>query len=154
MSAEANNREPSNAHAAAIADLAELELAAQGSDLTIYRGAVPVVPRFPYAVFWGAPATPHAADSRMTGWGGSVSTTTQATVAGLTEADVLGAVDRLTAALHRRRPVIVGRRVGDFELDGAVARPQRDPVPAPSGQEVWATVLFFLLNSSPRRSTP
>lgn len=136
-------------HAAAIAALAQTQLTAQGSALTIYSDQVPAAPTYPYVVFWSAPAVPAAGAERMAGWGGDVETVTQATVAGLTVADVLGAVDRLILALHRRTPTIAGRTVGDFEIDGAIARPERDPVVSPSGQEVWATVLFARLMSSP-----
>lgn len=146
--------EPSVAHAAAIADTAETNLETLDADVTVYRDVVPDVPRFPYAVFWGAPAAPLAAGERMAGWGGDVITTTQATVAGLSPADVLGACDRLTAALHRRKPQLADRVTGDFDQDGVPGRPQPDTVRSPDGHQVWVAFLFFTLQSSPKRSTP
>ncbi|MEU7590637.1 hypothetical protein AB0A95_30645 [Micromonospora sp. NPDC049230] len=145
--------EPSRLHAEAIKTLAQVQLAAMGSALTCYADDVPDDPAYPYAVFWSTPATPFAAAERMRGWGQEVETVTQATVAGLTVNDVIGAVDRLILALHRRKPTVPGRQVGDFEVDGVAARPGRDPVPAPGGLSVWTTVLFFRLMSSPS-STP
>lgn len=141
--------EPSRLHAEAIKALAEAQLAAMGAALTCYRDQVPREPAYPYVVFWSAPASPFAPAERLAGWAQEVETVTQATIAGLTPDDVLGAVDRLALALHRRRPTIPGRRVGDFELDGTAARPGRDPIPTPEGQEVWTTALFFRLLSSP-----
>jgi hypothetical protein len=141
--------EPSRLHAEAIKALAQAQLAAMGSALTCYLDQVPRLPAYPYVVFWSAPATPVAAAERMRGWGQDVETVTQATVAGLTIADVIGAVDRLALALHRRKPSIPGRQAGDFEVDGVAARPGRDPIPTPEGAEVYTTVLFFRLMSSP-----
>lgn len=140
--------EPSVGHATAIADLAEERLAALGSTLTVYRDEVPADPAFPYVVFWSAVATPLFAAERLAGWGGDVETVTQATVAGLDRRDVTGGIGRLTLALHRRRPSIPDRTVGDFEFDTA-GTPQRDSTPAPGGLEVWAAPVFFRLASSP-----
>lgn len=156
--------EPSVTHAAGLADLARANLAALGSGLTVYLDQVPGDdapnpdapggrgPSFPYALFWSTPSGPWAPAERLKGWGGEVTTTTQATVAGLTEADVLGGADRLTLALHRRKPMLAGRVPGDIEQDGAPGRPQPDPVRTPDGQLVFTTVLFFTLHSSPNRS--
>lgn len=141
--------EPSRLHAEALVALAQARLATLGAALTVYLDQVPRDPEFPYAVFWSAPASPYIPAERMAGWGQDVETVTQATVAGLTPADVLGAVDRLALALHRRRPTITGRTAGDIDLDGVPARPGRDPVPAPGGQEVWTTPTFWRLVSSP-----
>ncbi|MEV1315368.1 hypothetical protein AB0J14_04705 [Micromonospora arborensis] len=145
--------EPSRLHAEAIQALAEAQLTAMGSALTCYLDQVPREPTFPYVVFWSTPGTPVFAAERMRGWGQDIETVTQATIAGLTPADVLGGVDRLTLALHRRKPTIPGRQVGDFEVDGVAARPGRDPIPTPGGQEVFTTVLFFRLMSSPASTT-
>ncbi len=141
--------EPSRLHAEALVALAAARLATLGAALTVYIDQVPRDPAYPYAVFWTGPASPYAPAERMAGWGQDVETVTQATVAGLTRVDVIGAVDRLALALHRRRPTIAGRQVGDCELDGVPAAPARDPVPAPSGAEVWTTPVFFRLASSP-----
>ncbi len=151
--------EPSIGHAAGIAALAAEALADTGAALTVYLDTVPADdedngaggtgPVFPYVVFWTAPGAPLAAGERLKGWGGEVTTTVQATVAGLTVADVVGGCDRLTAVLHRRKPRLVGRVPGDIEQDGAPGRPQPDPVPTPGGARVYTAVLFFLLHSSP-----
>lgn len=153
--------EPSVTHAAGIAALAAANLAAMGSALTVYLDRVPADneansaaaggrgPAYPYAVVWSVPGGPLAAAERLKGWGGEIATTTQVTVAGLTEADVLGGADRLTRALHRRKPQLAGRVPGDIEQDGAPGRPQLDPVLTPGGRQVFTTVLFFLLHSSP-----
>lgn len=156
--------EPSLTHVAGIAALATARLAAQGSVLTVYVNKVPADdepnpdadggygPAFPYAVFWGAPGVPQAEAERLNLWGGEVTTSTQATIAGLSETDVLGGADRLIAALHRRKPVLAGRTAGDIEFDGAPGRPQRDPVRTRDGRVVFTTALFFVLSSSPSGS--
>jgi hypothetical protein len=141
--------EPSRLHAEAIVQLAEDRLGELGAALTVYLDQVPRAPVYPYAVFWSSPSSPYAPAARMAGWGQEVETVIQATVAGLTPADVLGGVDRLARALHRHKPTIAGRTAGDIELDGVPAPPGRDPVPAPGGQEVWTTPAFFRLVSSP-----
>lgn len=135
-------------HAAGIAGLAETRLTALGSALTVYRGEVPADPSFPYVVFWGAPARPLVEAERLKGWGGDVITTTQATVAGLTRDDVLGGIDRLTLALHRRKPSLPDRRAGDFDFDAA-GDPVQDPTPTATGVQPWAAPVFFVLASSP-----
>lgn len=140
--------EPAVLHASAIADTAEANLAALGAALTVYRDAVPADPSWPYVVFWSATAQPLFAAERLAGWGGDVETVTQATVAGLTRLDVIGGIDRLTLALHRRKPSIPDRRVGDFEFDAA-GQPVRDPTPTPGGLEPWSAPVFFRLTSSP-----
>lgn len=148
--------EPSISHAAGLAQLAQARLAELGAALTVYLDQVPSDdaggPSYPYVVFWSSPGGPLAAAERLAGWGGDITTTTQATVCGLREADVLGACDRLTLALHRRKPQLAGRVPGDIEQDGAPGRPQPDPVRTPAGGQVFTTVLFFFLHSSPRSS--
>jgi len=141
--------EPSRLHAAALVTLATAQLVELGAALTVYLDQVPREPTYPYAVFWSSPAGPYASGERMAGWGQDVETVTQATVAGLTRLDVIGGVDRLARALHRRRPAIAGRTVGDVDLDGVPAAPARDPVPTPDGQEVWTTPVIFRFASSP-----
>lgn len=153
--------EPSVSHTAGLAALAVAQLAVQGSGLTVYVDQVPadtadfhgdghLGPRFPYVVFWSVPGGPQAAAERLAGWGREITTTTPATVAGLTETDVIGAVDRLTYALHRRKPILAGRVPGDIEQSGTTGRPQQDPVPTPDGRTVFTTALLFTLHSSPQ----
>ncbi len=152
--------EPSVAHAAAIAALAVSRLAALGSALTVYVDAVPgddepdgaggYGPRWPYAVFWSSAGSPVAEAERLAGWGGDVTSTVQATVAGLTRADVVGGVDRLVRALHRRKPVLPGRIPGDItHAGGSGPVEDPDPVPGNGGRPAWTAAVFFDLPSSP-----
>lgn len=153
---------PSLAHAAGLAELARVNLAAMGAEIAVYLDKVPaddeanpdadlgVGPAYPYAVFWSVPAAPWTPAERLRGWGGEVTTSTQVTVAGLSEADVLGACDRITRALYRRKPQLAGRVPGDIDQDGAPGRPTPDPARTPAGRLVFTSVLFFLLHSSPR----
>lgn len=157
--------EPSASHAAGLAQLAALGFAQLGAEVAVYLDRVPGDaepnddavggrgPSYPYALFWSTPSAPWSPAERLAGWGGEVTTTTQVTVAGLSEADVLGVADRLTRALHRRKPKLAGRVPGDIEQDGAPGRPQPDPVRTPDGRLVFTTVLFFLLHSSPDGSS-
>lgn len=153
--------EPAIAHTDAVAALATARLAAMGSALTVYvddqvpgddedNGAGGFGPRWPYVVFWYPTSAPLAGAERLAGWGGDVTTTIQATVAGLTRADVVGGVDRLILALHRQHPQLAGRTPGDIEHSGG-APPGRDPdpVPANGGRPAWTAAVFFALTSSP-----
>lgn len=151
--AEVDQLEPSVVHAAAITALAGTRLAALGAALTVYLDEVPADPLLPYAVFWTAAGTPAVEAGRLSGWGGEVSTTTQATVCGYARADVIGGVDRLVRALHRRKPVLPGRVPGDIDASGGGGPPIQDPVPAAGGRPVWTSAVFFALTSSPRNST-
>lgn len=136
-------------HREAIAALAAQHLAAVGAAAAVYVDVVPPDPAWPYVVWWSAPAAPWAPAERMAGWGGEVETTTQGTVAGLSPDDVLGLTDRLVRGLHRRRPVVPGRAAGDIDIEVVTVRPDRDPVPAPGGQDAWTGVLMARLVSSP-----
>jgi hypothetical protein len=157
--------EPSRTHAGGLAQLAAAGLAAMGAEVAVYLDKAPADteanpnavggrgPSYPYALFWSTPGAPWSPAERLNGWGGEITTTTQVTVAGLTEDDVLGVCDRLSRALHRRKPQLAGRVPGDIEQDGAPGRPQPDPTRTPDGRLVFTTVLFFLLHSSPDGST-
>jgi hypothetical protein len=154
--------EPSLTHAAGLAALAAANLAVMGASLAVYLDQVPgddqpnadadlgYGPAYPYAVFWSTPGAPWSPAERLKGWGGEITTTTQATVCGLSEADVLGSCDRLTLALHRRKPMLAGRVPGDIEQDGVPGRPAPDPVRTRDGRLVFTSVLFFTLHSSPQ----
>jgi hypothetical protein len=157
--------EPSATHAGGLAQLAAAGLAELGAEVAVYLDRVPGDtednpdadggrgPAYPYVVFWSSPAGPYAPADRLKGWGGEVTSTTQATVAGLSEADVLGVCDRLSLALHRRKPQLAGRVPGDIQQDGVPGRPTPDPTRTPDGHQVFTTALFFTLHSSPNRST-
>lgn len=141
--------EPDVDHPAALAALLRA-----GTVFPVHEGKAPDADevRYPHYVVWGMPAQPLV--ERMRGDGGEVWTRTQVTCVGLTPADVLGAAARARRVLHRTRPVIVGRRCGDAELEpGTPPAPQPDPnVRSPDGRLVYFTPLFFTLHSSPTRT--
>lgn len=141
--------EPEILHRDAIADLLEQALTVQGSTgITVYRDSVPADPQFPYLVVWGAAGVPLDAAERLAGYAGEISTSTQITAAGLTVDDVLGAAGRCRVALHRRRPVIPGRRCGDLSAVSPGGRPNPDPQPEAGGQSVYSLPVFVELQSS------
>ncbi|WP_341719936.1 hypothetical protein QQG74_09620 [Micromonospora sp. FIMYZ51] len=144
--------EPSVDHVEAIAAMLRA-----GTDFDVYVGE-PEPPddelTYPHYIVWGAPAS--AGPYRLVGDGGEVWTRTQITCVAEAYLDAIGAADRARRALHRKRPVIPGRRCGDIEQDpeAAVAPPIPDPsVKSPPGRQVYITALFFLLHSSPRGDT-
>lgn len=143
--------EPSVDHPAALA-----ETLRTGTGFQVHEGGVNVPDdqiTYPHYVVWGMPAQPLV--ERIRGDGGEVWTRTQITCVGLTTSDVLGAADRARRALHRKRPVIPGRRCGDVEQEpGIPPPPQPDPnVKSPDGRLVYFTPVFFTLHSSPTSST-
>jgi hypothetical protein len=132
---------------------AKAEMLRAGTAFQVHIGS-PEIPddelTFPHYVLWGAPGNP--AVQRLSGDGGEVWTRTQITCVALTPLDVIGAADRARKALHRKRPVIAGRRCGDIEQDpeATVGPPVPDPTPrSPDGRQIYITALFFLLHSSP-----
>lgn len=96
----------------------------------------------PYLVVWPPPADRPTVT--LAGYSGQATTTTQITAAG-----------RASAALHRRRPSIPGRRCGLITLvPGAATPPQPQPdnqVRLPDGRPVYFTFAQFTLYST--RST-
>ena len=106
----------------------------------------------PYLVLWPPPAT--RPTITLNGYGGEASTVTQITAAGRDVREVLAALDRASARLHRRRPIIPGRRCGLISfVEGAAVPPQpeRDEqVRTPEGRPVFFSFLQFSLYSSPR----
>lgn len=141
--------EPSVEHSAALAAMLRT-----GTGFPAYEGGPPSDEEveYPHYVVWGTPAQPLS--ERIRGDAGEVWTRTQVTCVGLTTTDVLGAADRARRAVHRRRPVIAGRRCGDAELEpGVPPAPQPDPnVRSPDGRLAYFTPLFFTLHSSPTRT--
>ncbi|MBM0237737.1 hypothetical protein JNW88_12220 [Micromonospora sp. ATA32] len=143
--------EPSVDHPAAL-----VAMLRAGTDFDIHEGDVNVPDEqltYPHYVVWGTPAQPLV--ERIRGDGGEVWTRTQITCVALTANDVLGAADRARRALHRKRPVIPGRRCGDIEQEPGIAPPPLvDPnVKSPDGRRIYFTPLFFTLHSSPTRTT-
>jgi hypothetical protein len=123
-----------------------------GTGFPAYLGEheIPEQPGWPYYVVWAAPGEPIAADERMRGYAGSITTRFQLTIAALTPTDVLGAAARARNALHRKRPTIAGRRCGDIAQDpGPPAVPTVDPtVKGPNGARIYVAFLFFSLDST------
>lgn len=137
--------EPAADHNAAIVALLEA-----GTPYTVYVGEVTTDdPAYPYLVVWPAPGVRSAFG--LSGYGGEVFTTTQVTAAGLSPMDVAGAADRASAALHRVRPVIEGRRCSYIEQDPEFRPPPPIPDPqvrAQTGRTVYSSPMFFNLQSS------
>lgn len=104
---------------------------------------------FPYLVLWPPPATRHAAT--LNGYGGEATTTTQITAAGRDVREVITALDRASALLHRRRPTIPGRRCGLItqQLDAAgPPQPQRDEQVSTPERPIFFSFLNFTLYST------
>lgn len=145
-------------HAAVLADLLEARWAALGIDFPVYRDQVPASlvygdPSFyPYAVVWGAAGGPDAADTRLAGWGGEITTTNQITIAGLTTSEVLGAAGRCRVALHKQRPAAGSRKYSVVSQQGGAGRPAPDPERESGGQRVLSLPLLFGLRSRPNRA--
>lgn len=80
---------------------------------------------WPYLVVWPPPV--NRAVLTLAGYGGEATTTTQVTASGRDVREVLVALDRTSAALHRRRPAIPGRKCGLItQRDDAPPPPQPD----------------------------
>lgn len=103
---------------------------------------------YPYAVLWHVPALRQSVVLR--GYAGEIFTRVPITFAGLSPRDVAGIADRGSAALHRVRPVIPGRRCGDIEQEQLAipAAPRPDPNVMPSGRLIYYLPLAFELYSS------
>lgn len=102
-----------------------------GTTYPVYVGEVTASDdelEWPYLVLWPPPANRPV--STMAGYVGDATTVIQVTAAGRTIREVLAALDRASAALHRRRPTIPGRRC---ELISQV--PGVPPAPQPDKEE-------------------
>jgi hypothetical protein len=104
---------------------------------------------YPYLVLWPPPAT--RPTTTLAGYGGEATTTTQITAAGRDAREVITALDRASAALHRRRPVIAGRRCSLISQVPAVEPPQpeRDPDVSTPERPVFFSFIQVSLTSSP-----
>lgn len=124
----------------------------QPSGFPVYLGEleIPDSPPFPYLVAWSAAGEPIPGDERNAGYSGAISTRHQITIAGLAPLDVIGAAARVRGLLHRRRPVIAGRRCGDMAQEpGPQAVPVVDStVAGPHGQRIYVAYSFFSLSST------
>lgn len=105
---------------------------------------------YPHLVLWPPPANRVAVT--MNGYGGEATTTTQVTAVGRDVREVITALDRVSAALFRRRPTIPGRECGLIDQ-----REDAPPPPAPDrdeqirigdGRPVFFSFLHFSLFSS------
>lgn len=107
---------------------------------------------YPHLVLWPPPVTRQTVT--LAGYGGEGSTTTQLTAVGLTPREAITALDRASAALHRRRPTIPGRRCSLItQVEGAAGPPQPqrdDQTRTADGRPIFFTFAQFTLHSSPR----
>ncbi len=143
--------EPDVAHAMAVK--ARLE------DVTPYQCWLGEVgaddPGYPYYVLWATPGLYEM--TRLSGYGGEITSRFQVTVAGLNPYDVTGAAARALKALSGWRPVIAGRRCGQVAQDQQIVPGTPTPTPPPisdpksralGGQSVFYTPLFIIVQSS------
>lgn len=111
---------------------------------------LPADVELPYLVLWPPPATRQTVT--LAGYGGEATTTTQITAAGRDPREAITALDRASARLHRRRPVIPGRRCSLIrQVEGAAGSPQPerdDQARTADGRPVFFTFAQFVLQSS------
>ncbi|MDG4792010.1 hypothetical protein O7626_40050 [Micromonospora sp. WMMD1102] len=134
------------AHAAAIGALLDT------TTYPVYIGEVDTADddlTYPHLVCWPPPAS--RPTTTLAGYGGEASTTTQITAAGRDVREVLAALDRASAALHRRRPAIAGRRCSLITQIPAAEPPQpeRDPDVSTPERPVFFSFIQVSLTSSP-----
>lgn len=136
----------SRAHATAIKDL----LAAL--PYTVYLGEV-TDPEdtigYPYLVVWPPPAD--RPSNTLAGYDSQATTLTQVTAAGTTVDEVLAALDRVAALLHRQRPTVAGRRCTPLrQIPGAgPPQPLRDPrVRTVDGRPIYHSIALYELHST------
>jgi hypothetical protein len=104
---------------------------------------------YPYLVAWPPSAT--RPTTTLAGYGGEATTTTQITASGRDVREVITALDRASAALHRRRPVITGRRcslISQVPAD-APPQPERDPEVSTPERPIYFSFIQVTLTSSP-----
>lgn len=140
--------DPSRAHAHGILDLVDSAV-----DHQVFFGEVTAADadlEYPYLVVWPAPGNRPV--TTLAGYGGELTTTTQVTAVGTSVDEVLSALDRASAALHRVRPVITGRQCAPIvqESGGTPPQPQRtDKTRTPDGRPIFFSFALFTLYSSP-----
>ena len=135
-------------HQAAIVDRLNAQFAVEKYD--VYDGQVTKAEdavTYPYLVVWPQPATRPVIT--MAGYAGEASTIAQITAAGTSPADVLAALDRASAALHRWTPTIAGRRCAPVTQQPATVPPAPDPnVKTTDGGPVFYSYIVVSLYSS------
>lgn len=136
----------SRAHAAAIRDLlAPLPYTVYLGEVTDPDDAL----TFPYLVVWPPPA--NLPTNTLNGYDSQATTTTQITVAGTSVDEVLAALDRAAAQLHRVRPTVTGRKCAPLrQIPGAgPPQPLRDPqVRTTDGRPIYHSIALYELHST------
>ena len=144
----------SRQHAAAVKALIEVAVAGEAQDgrYQVFMGEV-TTPEdqtvYPYYVVWPPPAMRPI--NTLAGYDGAATSTIQVTAAGTSVNEVLAALDRAAAGLHRRRPHIPGRVCCPIsQVPGAAPpAPQRDDqVHTPDGRPVFYSFSLFSLYST------
>lgn len=140
------------AHAAAIKNMVEAAV----TGWTVYLDEEIPDTAVRYLKVWPPPG--ERPTITLNGYGGDARTRTQITAAALTEREVITALDRAGAALHRRRPSITGRVCGLItqvpEIPAPPA-PEKDPnVRTQDGHPIFFSFLQFTLFSSPAPEEP
>ncbi|MEU8158043.1 hypothetical protein AB0B94_30690 [Micromonospora sp. NPDC048986] len=110
---------------------------------------------YPYVVLWPPPAD--RLTITMAGYGGEGTTTTQITAAGRSTREVISALDRVGAALHRRRPTIPGRVCGLITQPlgaGNIPDPQRDEQVSTPERPIFYSFVRVTFNSSAAPQEP
>lgn len=119
---------------------------------TVYLGPddIPDDPEIPYFVVWPAPA--RRTDWRVRGVSRHASTRLQVTCVASKSTDAVGMADRVVGIANGTRPVIPGRRCGDFESDPDFPSvPRKDPeARTADGRPLWLAFVFFELHSTER----
>lgn len=144
----------SRLHAQAMVALVNAAVAGEQQDgrYKVYVGKVTDAEadvKYPYYVIWPPPAM--RPTNTMAGYDGAAQSTIQLTAAGITENDVLAALDRAAAGLHRVRPTIPGRACGAFrQVPGATPpAPLREDRVNANGQPVFVAFALFDIYSTP-----
>lgn len=112
---------------------------------------------YPHYIIWPPPSS--RPRTTLNGYGGEATTRTQVTAVGRDVREVLAALDRAGAALHRKRPVISGRRCGLITQTPEIPDPpQPDRTETartlPDGRPVFVSFLQFSLFSAPVDADP
>lgn len=146
----------SRQHAAAIATMIEQavagEAAAQGYRVYVGEVTTPEAEiEYPYYVVWPTPAM--RPTNTLAGYDSAAASTIQVTAAGTSPDEVLAALDRAAAGLHRKRPQITGRNCALLrQVPGAFppAPTRDDQVHTPDGRPVFFSFILLQLYSTRR----
>lgn len=145
--------DPSRAHAQVFVAMVRAGVATEEYDVYVAKVNKPDAEiTYPHLVVWPPPVSRGA--TTLGGYDGNATSTFQITGVGRTDDEVLAALDRAAAALHRRRPVIPGRRCGLITQvgEGGPPAPQVDPEHRTAdGQPVFFSFLQFRFLSTPVR---